>query len=252
MLKLDPAERLKYDHSSLKRVIHAAAPCPVEIKQQMINWWGPIIYEYYSSTENAGATLLDTAQWQSHAGSVGRPLGCVVHILGEDGEELKAGEIGDVFFENPHANFAYHKEPAATAEKRNPQGWITVGDVGYVDAEGFLYLADRKDFMIISGGVNIYPQEVENTLILHPDVADAAVFGIPHSEFGQAVKAVVQPRVRDFDASNLEAELIEWCRTKISAIKVPRSIDFSTALPRQDNGKLYKKAIVDSYGERVR
>ena len=179
MLKLDAAERRRYDHSSLKRVIHAAAPCPVEIKQQMMDWWGPIIYEYYSSTENAGATLLDTAQWQSHAGSVGRPLGCVVHILGEDGEELATGEVGEVFFENPHANFAYHKEPAATAEKRNPLGWITVGDVGYVDAEGFLYLADRKDFMIISGGVNIYPQEVENALVLHPDVADAAVFGIP-------------------------------------------------------------------------
>lgn len=251
MLKLDLAERLRYDHSSLERVIHAAAPCPVEIKQQMIDWWGPIIFEYYSSTENAGATLLDTMQWQSHAGSVGRPIGCAVHILAEDGEELAAGQIGEVFFENPHANFEYHKEPAATAEKRNGKGWITVGDMGYIDVEGFLYLADRKDFMIISGGVNIYPQEVENMLILHPDVADAAVFGIPDSEFGQAVKAVVQPRIADFDPCNLEVELIEWCRTKISPIKAPRSIDFSTALPRQDNGKLYKKAIVDSYRERV-
>ncbi len=247
MLKLSEEQQKQYDVSSLQKAIHAAAPCPVEIKKQMIDWWGPIIFEYYSSTENAGATLLNTEQWQSHPGSVGAPLGCVIHILDEDGNELRAGEIGEVFFENPHMNFEYYKEPEKTAETRNNKGWATVGDIGFVDDDGFLYLADRKDFMIISGGVNIYPQEIENTLIMHPKVADVGVFGIPNEEFGEEVKAVVQPASESFDADELEAELIAWCRENISAVKCPRSIDFDMALPRLDNGKLYKNKIAAAY-----
>lgn len=247
MLKMPPEERIRFDVSSLKKAIHAAAPCPVGVKQQMIDWWGPIIFEYYSSTENAGATLLNTEQWQSHPGSVGAPLGCVIHILDDHGNELQPGEIGEVFFENPHMNFEYYKEPGMTAETRNEKGWATVGDIGYVDKDGFLYLSDRKNFMIISGGVNIYPQEVENVLIMHPKVADVAVFGVPNEEFGEEVKAVVQPTAGVHGSSFLESELITWCREQISPVKVPRSIDFSNELPRLDNGKLYKKKIADQY-----
>ena len=247
MLKLDPEIRAKYNMSSLKKALHAAAPCPVKIKQQMIDWWGPVIFEYYSSTENAGATLLNTEQWLAHPGSVGMPLGCTVHILDESGQELPAGEIGEVYFENPRANFEYYKEPEKTAQTRNEQGWITVGDMGYVDEEGFLYLSDRKDFMIISGGVNIYPQEIENQLLLHPKVADVAVFGIPNEEFGQEVKAVIQPLEKDYDEDALAKELMAWCKENISSVKCPRSIDFDPALPRLDNGKLYKNKIADAY-----
>lgn len=247
MLKLSSDVRSKYDVSSMSKAIHAAAPCPVKIKQQMIDWWGPNIFEYYSSTENAGATLLTSDQWLAHPGSVGLPLGCVVHIVDEDGNELPADEIGEVYFENPNANFEYYKEPEKTAGTRNDKGWITVGDMGYVDTDGYLYLSDRKNFMIISGGVNIYPQEVENQLLLHPKVADVAVFGIPNEEFGEEVKAVVQPLRSDFDETALAEELMNWCRENISTIKCPRSIDFDTALPRLDNGKLYKNEVAARY-----
>ncbi len=249
MLKLRPEERAGFDLSSLTHVIHAAAPCPLETKREMIAWWGPILFEYYSSTENAGSTLLDSRQWQDHPGSVGRPLGCTVHIVGEDGEPLPVGETGEIFFENPHAGFEYYKEPEATAAARNARGWASVGDIGRLDAEGYLYLADRKDFMIISGGVNIYPQEVENALIGHPSVADVAVFGVPSEEFGEEVKAVVQPVLAGSGCPSLAAELMGWCRERISPVKTPRSIDFCDALPRLDNGKLYKKAIAARYSE---
>lgn len=247
MLKLDDALRTKFDTSSMKIAIHAAAPCPVEVKTKMIDWWGPVIFEYYSSTENAGATLLNSQQWLEHPGAVGMPLGCVIHIVDDEGNELPVGEIGEVYFENPAANFEYYKEPERTAATRNAQGWVSVGDIGYVDEDGFLYLSDRKNFMIISGGVNIYPQEIENTLINHPDVADVAVFGIPDPEFGQQVKAVVQPRIGAEASAQLEADLIAWCREKMSNLKVPKSISFDPALPRLDNGKLYKQQIAAAY-----
>lgn len=247
MLKLDPAVRARFDLSSLEMAVHAAAPCPVDVKQQMIDWWGKIIVEYYSSTENAGATLLGTDQWLEHPGSVGRPLDCKIHIMDEEGRELPVGEIGEVYFEKPVASFEYYKEPEQTAATRNEHGWVTVGDIGYVDEDGFLYLSDRKNFMIISGGVNIYPQEIENVLITHPEVADVAVFGIPDEEFGQQVKAVVQPVDSGYDPASLEERLIEWCREKMANLKVPRSISFDPALPRLDNGKLYKKQIAAAY-----
>lgn len=250
MLKLPEEVRAKYAITSLQRAIHAAAPCPVEIKQRMIDWWGPILFEYYSSTENAGATLLDTPQWLAHPGSVGRPLGCVVHILDVGGAELPVGETGEVFFENPRLNFEYYKEPERTAETRNEKGWVTIGDIGYLDAEGYLYLTDRKNFMIISGGVNIYPQEVENLLVNHDEVADIAVFGAPSAEFGQEVRAVVQPR-RWPAREGLERDLIEWCKARLAHFKAPRAIDFVEALPRLDNGKLYKTKVVEDYQRRT-
>jgi long-chain acyl-CoA synthetase len=247
MLKLDPAVRNRYNLSSLKVAIHAAAPCPIEIKRDMINWWGRIIFEYYSSTENAGATLLSSDQWLEHPGSVGKPLGCVVHILSESGAELPPGEVGEVYFENPALNFEYYKEPEKTAATRNDRGWVSVGDIGYVDDEGFLYLSDRKNFMIISGGVNIYPQEIEGVMIHHPDIADVAIFGIPDPEFGQQVKAVVQLRPGVAASEELAAQLIAWCRTKMSSLKVPKSVSFDPALPRLDNGKLYKQKIAAAF-----
>ena len=247
MLKLPAEVRSRYRLTSHRCAIHAAAPCPKETKLEMIAWWGEILYEYYSSTENVGMTVLDTAQWMTHQGSVGRPLGCKLHVLDDDGEELPTGDIGNVYFESAAVGFEYYKEPDKTASSMNARGWVTIGDIGYLDAEGYLYLTDRKDFMIISGGVNIYPQEVENALILHPKVSDVAVFGIPNAEFGQEVKAVVQPRDAAADRTVLAKELIAWCKERLSSIKCPKSIDFAVTLPRLENGKLYKREIAQQY-----
>jgi len=249
MLKLLQEVRARYRLTSHRCAIHAAAPCPKEIKLQMIEWWGEIIHEYYSSTENVGMTVLDTAQWLSHQGSVGKPFGCKLHILNDLGEELPVGEVGNVFFESPSVGFEYYKEPDKTRASMNDKGWVTIGDIGYLDQEGYLYLTDRKNFMIISGGVNIYPQEVENVIILHPKVADVAVFGVPNIEFGQEVKAVVQPRDAADSNAVFALELITWCKERLSGIKCPKSIDFATTLPRLENGKLYKREIAQQYSQ---
>ncbi|MDG1441164.1 MAG: acyl-CoA synthetase [Pseudomonadales bacterium] len=246
LLKLPSDIRQQYDLSSLTHLIHAAAPCPVDIKQAMIDWLGPVLYEYYSGTEANGSTAITSLQWLSHKGSVGRAIHGELHILDENGTELAIGETGQVFFANG-SDFSYYKDPAKTAEAKNTLGWSTLGDIGYLDEQGYLYLKDRKSFMIISGGVNIYPQEVENILILHEAVADVAVFGVPNSEFGEEVKAVVE-LTRPEEASNdLSVSLIEWCRTQLSHVKCPRSLDFTTRLPRHPTGKLYKKKLRDSY-----
>jgi len=251
MLKLPEDVRKKYDVSSLKVVIHAAAPCPVEIKQQMIEWWGPIIHEYYAGTEGNGFTTIDSAQWLLHKGSVGRAiLGELKIVDDETGEELPPGEIGTVYFANGPV-FEYHNDQEKTRKASHPKGWTTLGDVGYVDAEGYLYLTDRKAYMIISGGVNIYPQEAEDTLISHPKVADVAVFGIPNEEFGEEVKAVVQPADMRDAGPALERELIDYCRSKISHIKCPKSIDFEAELPRHPTGKLYKRLLKDRYWKKT-
>ena len=247
MLKMPEAERMVYDVSSMKVAIHAAAPCPVEIKKQMIDWWGPVIYEYYAATEGHGITLLNSEQWLAHPGSVGAAAGCTVHILDEEGNEQSAGEVGTVYFESDSAPFEYYNAPEKTAEAFSKQGYATVGDVGYLDEDGFLYLTDRAHFMIISGGVNIYPQEVENLLITHPKVADAAVFGIPSEAFGEEVKAVIQPLEGVAPDDQLATELMVYCRDNLSHIKCPKSIDFLAELPRLDNGKLYKRRLVESY-----
>jgi long-chain acyl-CoA synthetase len=246
MLKLPEEQRRAHDLSSLRVAIHAAAPCPVQIKQQMIDWWGPVIWEYYAGTEGMGMTLVNSAEWLAHKGSVGRAILGVLHICDDDGEELPAGENGGVYFAEGKA-FEYYNDPQKTAQGRNAKGWTTLGDIGYVDAEGYLYLTDRKAHMIISGGVNIYPQEAENLLVTHPKVLDVAVFGVPNEEFGEEVKAVVQPRHRTDASKALEQELMAFCREHLSAIKCPRSIDFIDELPRHPTGKLYKRLLRDRY-----
>lgn len=246
LLQLPVDIRQSFDVSSLRYAIHAAAPCPIEIKSQMIDWFGPVIYEYYSGTEANGSTAISTAEWLAHKGSVGRAIHGEIHILDDDGVEVPVGTTGLVYFANG-SDFHYHKDPEKTALAKTSQGWSTLGDIGYVDKDGYLYLKDRKSFMIISGGVNIYPQEVENCLVSHPLVADVAVFGIPNPEFGEEVKAVVQLIDHGAANSQLEAALIEWCRERISHVKCPKSVDFVAELPRHPTGKLYKRALRDPY-----
>ncbi len=246
MLKLPEVQRLAHDLSSLRVAIHAAAPCPVPVKQQMIDWWGPIIWEYYAGTEGMGMTLVNSTDWLAHKGTVGRAVVGVLHICDDDGEELPSGENGGVYFSDGKV-FEYHNDPQKTAQGRNTKGWTTLGDIGYMDAEGYLYLTDRKAHMIISGGVNIYPQEAENLLVTHPLVLDVAVFGVPNEEFGEEVKAVVQPRDMAEAGKALEQELIAFCREHLSAIKCPRSVDFQAELPRHPTGKLYKRLLRDRY-----
>ncbi len=246
MLKLPDSVRGLYDLSSLQRVMHAAAPCPVEIKKQMIDWWGPIVDEYYASSEAIGSTLITADEWLAHPGSVGKPMMCEIHICDEAGNELPPGQAGEIYFEGGYA-FEYLNDAAKTAACHDEHGWVTVGDVGYLDEDGYLYLTDRRHHMIISGGVNIYPQEAENLLVTHPKVLDAAVFGIPDDEMGQSVKAAVQP-VDSADATDEFAdELLAWLRDRLAHYKCPRSISFEAQLPRTDTGKLYKNELVEKY-----
>ncbi|MCP9272366.1 fatty-acid--CoA ligase FadD4 [Mycolicibacterium arenosum] len=246
MLKLPESVRNSYDVSSLERVMHAAAPCPVEIKKQMIDWWGPIVDEYYASSEAIGSTLIVAEDWLNHPGSVGKPMAGAIHILDEDGNELPPGEAGEIFFEGG-MDFEYLNDPGKTASSRDERGWKTVGDIGYVDEEGYLYLTDRRHHMIISGGVNIYPQEAENLLVTHPKVMDAAVFGIPDDEMGQRVKGVVQT-VDPADATEAFGEELQaWLRDRLAHYKCPRSISFEAELPRTDTGKLYKQGLIEKY-----
>jgi long-chain acyl-CoA synthetase len=246
MLKLPEDVRARYDVSSLKGAIHAAAPCPVDVKAQMIAWWGPILIEYYAGSEGNGVTVSTSQQWLEHRGTVGRAVVGKVRILDENDEELPPGEIGTVYFADAPA-FTYHNDPEKTKRAYNARGWSTLGDVGYLDEEGFLYLTDRKSYMIISGGVNIYPQETEDVLITHPAVSDVAVFGVPNEEMGEEVKAVVQPHDMAKAGKKLEAELIAFCKSRLSAIKCPRSIDFEAELPRTPTGKLVKRHLRDRY-----
>jgi acyl-CoA synthetase (AMP-forming)/AMP-acid ligase II len=249
MLKLPEAERTRYDLSSLRSAIHAAAPCPVEIKQQMIDWWGPIIFEYYAATEGAGGTSITSEDWLTHRGSVGKSMVGILHIVDEEGNDLPPGETGVVYFEREDGSrsFEYHKDPDKTAGAFDARNWSTVGDMGYVDDDGYLYLTDRRDFMIVSGGVNIDPQEAENLLITHPKVMDAAVFGVPNAEMGEEVKAVVQPVDFTDAGAAFERELIAFCREHLAHYKCPVSIDFEQELPRQPTGKLYKRLLRDRY-----
>ena len=246
MLKLPPEVRTRYDLSSLKAVFHAAAPCPVPVKEQMIAWWGPIVHEYYAGTEGNGVCIINATDWLDHKGSVGRGLTAAVKICDEDGEPLPPRAEGLVYFEGG-GQFEYHGDPAKTAESRNKRGWTTLGDVGWLDEEGYLYLTDRKSFMIISGGVNIYPQELENVLIGHPKVADAAVVGAPDEEMGEKVVAVIQPMDWADAGEELRAELMAYARQHLSHVKAPRVIDFMAELPRHATGKLYKRLIRDAY-----
>ena len=245
-LKLDPEVRAKYDVTSLRCAIHAAAPCPVPVKEQMIAWWGPIIFEYYAGTEANGFVHCNSQEWLAHKGTVGKPINCQLHICDERGEELPSGESGTIYF-GGGGEFEYYNDPEKTKSSRHPKGWSTLGDVGYLDEDGFLHLTDRKHFMIISGGVNIYPQEAENLLVTHPRVVDVAVFGVPNEDFGEEVKAVVQPDDMNDATPEFALELIDWCRERLSHVKCPRTIDFRAELPRHPTGKLYKRLLKDEY-----
>jgi long-chain acyl-CoA synthetase len=250
MLKLPDEIRHKYDISSLTVAIHAAAPCPIPVKMKMIDWWGPIIYEYYAGTENNGFCAITTEEWLNHQGSVGRAILGELHICDDSGDEIMQGESGGIYFSKGH-DFTYLNDPEKTASSRNKVGWTTLGDIGRVDVDGYLYLLDRKDFVIISGGVNIYPQEAENVLVNHPGVMDAAVIGIPNEDFGEEVKAVVQLVDSNAAGPSMEETLIRYCKAHLSSIKCPRSIDFEEKLPRHTTGKLYKKEIQEKYWNNV-
>ena len=246
LLKLPEEVRAKYDVSSMRSAVHAAAPCPVPVKEQMIAWWGPIIHEYYAGTEGNGFCYIGSADWLEHKGSVGKAVLGELRICNDEGDPVPARTEGQVYFENgPPIN--YHNDPKKTAESYNKHGWTSLGDVGWVDEDGFLYLTDRKSFMIISGGVNIYPQEIENLLIGHPKVADVAVVGGPHEEMGEQVIAVIQPANWADAGDELKAELLAYAKANLSHVKSPRVLDFMQELPRHPTGKLYKRLIRDAY-----
>ncbi len=247
LLKLPADVRARYDVSSIQWIVHTAAPCPVDIKQAMIDWFGPIIVEIYSGTERVGGSIIRSDEWMQHPGSIGRSPDGSAHVVDEaTWQECASGDTGVIYFDSPES-FSYHGDTKKTESVRSPQGWMTLGDIGHIDADGYIYLTDRKSNVIITGGVNVYPQESENRLVTHASVADAAVFGIPNESFGEEVKAVVQV-VPGVDAgSALEAELIDFCKAVLSPLKCPRSIDFLDQLPREANGKLYKQKLIDRY-----
>jgi long-chain acyl-CoA synthetase len=247
MLKLPEAVRHRYELSSLEIAIHAAAPCPVQVKEGMIEWWGPIIHEYYGATEAFGLAACNSAEWLAHKGTVGKVVLGDLHVLGDEMRPCPAGTPGTLWFKSPMP-FAYFNDPARTAQAHSFDGSLcTVGDVGYLDEDGYLYLTDRAAFMIISGGVNIYPQECENLLITHQKVADAAVFGVPNDDLGEEVKAVVQLMPDIVPGPEVVEELMTFCAGHLARQKCPRSIDFEAELPRLPTGKLYKQLLRDRY-----
>jgi len=245
MLRLPADQRGSFDVSSMRYAVHSAAPCPVEVKQAMIAWWGPVLYEFYAATEGNGMTAITPEEWLAHPGSVGRSAD--VRIVGEDGEPLPPGEVGVVYFAREWTTFEYHNDPVKTAESRDAHGWTTIGDMGYLDDTGYLYLTDRKSHMIISGGVNIYPQEAENALASHPAVEDAAVLGVPHPDYGEEVKAVVQLTPGFSADTDTARALIAHCHARLARYKCPRSVDFVDTLPRLPNGKLLKRVVRQRY-----
>jgi len=242
LLGLPPQRRGACHTGTMTHAIHGAAPCPRHVKQAMIDWWGPILYEYYSGTEGIGRTFINSHEWLAHPGSVGRPSGCIVHILGDDGRELPPGQTGDIFFESD-VDFAYWNDADKTRQSISPQGWRTFGDIGHVDADGYLYLTDRRSFMLISGGVNIYPREVEDNLLLHPAVQDAAAFGVPDDDLGEILVAVVQLKDSLRADTRMADEILGHCRHLGGSIKTPKALRFCEAFPRLDNGKVQKRML---------
>ncbi len=246
MLKLPQETRSSFDISTLKVAIHAAAPCPVPVKQAMIDWWGPILVEYYAGTEGNGMTMINSENWLRKPGSVGRAILGTLHIVDEEGRELGPNEEGLVYYEGG-PEFAYHNDPDKTADAHDKNGWSTLGDIGKIDEDGYLFLTDRKSFMIISGGVNIYPTEIENLLVTHPQVADVAVIGAPDPEMGEKVVAVIQPVTMDDANPDFADALFAWLKPQLSGVKMPRQIDFREELPRHPTGKLLKRHLRDEY-----
>jgi long-chain acyl-CoA synthetase len=247
LLSLPSEVRMAYDTTSLRFVIHGAAPCPVAIKRAMIDWWGPVLYEYYAATEGSGS-FVGSEEWLARPGTVGRPATSDhIRILDGTGEDVTPGEVGTIYVKAVKGlEFSYYRDPAKTASAYRGD-YFTLGDLGYLDKDGYLYLTDRSVNLIISGGVNIYPAEIESVLIMHPSVGDVAVIGVPNREWGEEVKAVVEPQPGMMGSPALEAELMAWCRERLAAYKCPRSVDFTERLPRQDNGKLYKQRLRDQY-----
>jgi acyl-CoA synthetase (AMP-forming)/AMP-acid ligase II len=248
MLKLPREERSRHDLSSLVFGVHGGAPCPVAVKEAMLEWWGPILYEFYAGTEGNGMTLISAAEWQERRGSVGKAVLGIAHIVDEDGQELGPGEIGTVWFSDGFP-FEYHDDPDQTRKAYDDRGWSTLGDVGYLDDEGYLFLTDRKAFMIIAGGVNIYPREIEDVLVVHPKVVDVAVIGVPNDDLGEEVKALVELADGVSPSPSVETELVEWCRERLARVKVPRSVDFVDHLPRLPTGKVQKHKLREPYWE---
>jgi len=246
ILKLPAQERAGFDLKSLQRVIHGAAPCPPQIKRAMIEWLGPVLEESYGGTEGNGLTMISSKEWLEHPGSVGRAFMGAIHILSEAGEEQPSGVPGLVYFSGG-PQFEYHHDPERTRTAYDARGRSTLGDIGYLDAEGYLYLTDRRNNLIITGGVNVYPQEIENLLVSHPKVLDAAVFGLPDLEMGEVIQAVVQPREMGEAGPALAAELIEFCRGRLAHYKAPRAVDFRAQLPRHDTGKIYTRLLKEEY-----
>jgi fatty-acyl-CoA synthase len=249
MLKLPPEVRDRYDVSSMKVAVHAAAPCSVEVKRAMMDWWGPVLHEYYSSTEGNGVSFIGPQEWLAKPGSVGRAGLGTIHICDDSGAELPIGQTGVVYFERDLVAFSYHNDDERTEAARHPDHelWTTTGDIGHVDEDGYLFLTDRKAFMIISGGVNIYPQEIEDCLTMHPSVLDVAVIGIPDEEMGEQVCAVVQPAPGVVPSEELATELKDFVRSRIAHYKTPRVVDFVDALPRSAAGKLVKRVLKERY-----
>jgi len=246
ILQLPEDVRNKYSHATLQQVLHSAAPCPAEVKRRIIDWWGPIVSEFYASSEGGGCTVVYSDEWLAKPGTVGKTIGGAIHILDDDGREVPVGEIGHITFEDG-IPFEYYKDSAKTQDFFTPEGWAKLGDMGWVDEEGFLFLADRASHMIISGGVNIYPQEIEDALILHPAIRDAAVIGVPDPDFGEAVRAVVELKDGFTPGPELEAELIAYCRSKLAKFKCPKAVDFMDELPRIPSGKLLKRELRKLY-----
>ncbi|SHN39827.1 acyl-CoA synthetase [Cryptosporangium aurantiacum] len=248
MLKLPAEQRARYDLSSLRSVVHAAAPCPIDVKHAMIDWLGPKLVEFYAGSEGAGMTVATSEDWLAHPGTVGRAAVGTVHIVGDDGAELPAGEIGSIWFSGG-GSFEYHNDPEKTAGAHDERGRATLGDLGHLDEDGFLYLADRRTDLIISGGVNVYPAEIENALVMHPAVADVAVIGVPDPEMGQSVRAVVQPEAGTDPTAELAEELVRHCRERLAGFKCPRSIVFTAELPRLPSGKLLRRRVREAFAD---
>ena len=250
LLQLPESERAAFRAPAHRKAIHSGAPCTGPVKRAMIDWWGPILHEYYSGTESAGFTHATCEEWLRFPGTVGKPWGCKIHILSESGPELGPGKIGDVYFEG-RAGLRYHNDEAKTRQAHSAQGWTTMGDIGFVNEEGYLFLCDRKNFVIVSGGVNIYPREIEDVLEEHPEVLEAAVFGLPDDELGESVQAVVQLRDAAGAGPELAQALHAHVRERLARYKAPKRLAFDSDLPRLPNGKLEKHRLRQDYRARA-